>query len=185
MSFPRARAPLIIAVGALALFLLILFVALPMRDTAKNLSDQIGALTAKIDKAVQMYRQMPAAQEEVKQLKARTAAQFRPDNPDVTPDVVREIGQLTDDLGLSMSSIRPAEPEKVGNGVRYPFTFRVETDFPHIVRLLYELEQQPHRLWVEGIEVNPGGRGSAQLTALIHVAAYSLKSVTKGPDEDS
>lgn len=180
----RDRVVLGAAVAAAAGFLLILLIVIPMRDRARNLSAQVTALTAKIDEALQMYRQMPAAEEEIKKLKAATAELFRPDE-NVTPEMVRDISQLNSDLGIRLNRIQPSAPEKVGGGMRYPVSFGVETDFPHIVRLLYELEQRPHRLWVEGIEVSPGPRGSSELTALVYVATYSLKSVPKETDEES
>jgi Tfp pilus assembly protein PilO len=181
----RERTVLIAAGAALAGFLLVFFVVLPMRDTAKNLSGQIRTFSAAIDEANKMYRQMPAAEEEAKQMRAETAKLFMPENVEVTPSLVREIAQLNSDLGINLNSIRPAEPEPVGNGVRYPVSFRIEADFPHIVRLLFELEQPPHRLWVEGIEITPGARGASGLSALVHVASYSLKSVSKGTDEEA
>src|SRR5574340_309664 len=183
---PRREKPVLIAAGAaLAAFLLLFFVALPMRDTAKNLRGQIRTLTTAVDEAQTMYRQLPAAEEEVKRLKADTSQLFLPENAEVTPSLVREISQLNSDLGVDLSSIRPAEPEVAGNGMKYPVTFRVDADFSHIVRLLFELEQPPHRLWGEGIEITPGAKGETGHSALIYVSAYSLKSVSKGPDEDS
>jgi Tfp pilus assembly protein PilO len=180
----RDRALVLAAVAAASAFLLVLFIVIPMRDRAKSLAAQTAALTAKIDQAAQMYRQMPAAEEEVKKLQAKIVEVFR-GSSDVTPEVIRDVSQLSNDLGVQLSSIRPSEPEKVGNGLRYPVSLRFETDFPHVVRLLYELEQGPHRLWVEGVEVSPGSRGSNLLGVIVHVATYSLKSAGKGADEKS
>ena len=99
--------------------------------------------------------------------------------------VMRDISQLSSDLGLRLTSIRPDEPESIQNSVRYPLTFRVEADFAHIVRLLYELEQPPHRLWVEGIEIGPGPRGQAEPSALVHVATYTVRPASEGSDAKS
>jgi Tfp pilus assembly protein PilO len=172
------------AAAAAGAFLLVLFVVIPMRDRARSLAAQSATMTAKIEQAARMYQQMPAVEEEVKKLQAKTAEVLRPDR-DVTPEVIRDVSQLSNDLGIQLSSIRPSEPVKVGNGLRHPVSVRFETDFPHVARLLYELEQGPHRLWVEGIEISPGSRGSDLLGVIVHVATYSLKSASKGTDEKS
>jgi len=180
----RDRVLFAAAVAAVAGFLIVLLVVIPMRARARSLAAEATTLAAKIDGALQMYRQMPAAEEDVKKLRGKTAELFWPET-DVTPEVIREVSQLSSDLGIRLSSIRPSAPEKVGNGLRHPVTLRMETDFPHVVRLLYELEQRPHCLWVEGVEISPGSRGSSQLGVLVHVATYSLRSAGKGTDEES
>jgi Tfp pilus assembly protein PilO len=180
----RDRVLMLAAALAAGAFLLVLFVVIPMRDRARSLAAQTATLTAKIEQAAQMYRQKPAAEEEVKKLQAKTTEVFRA-STDVTPEVIRDVSQLSRDIGIQLSSIRPSEPEKVGNGLRYPVSVRFETDFPHVVHLLYEIELGPHRLWVEGVELSPGSRGSDLLGVIVHVATYSLKSAGKGTDEKS
>jgi Tfp pilus assembly protein PilO len=181
----RERLLLIGGFSALALFLLIFFLLLPMRDTARALALQEKSLTATVERAQRMYREMPAAQQETKQLRSEVQELFRPEQGDVQADLLREIAQLTSDLGVRLTSIRPGEPEPLAKCVRYPVGFRVETDFPHLVRLLYELEQRPHRLWVEGVEVGPGAAGGSGLLIFLHAATYQLKSAKKASDEKS
>ena len=178
----RDRVLMAAAASAFVAFIVVVFVVIPLRERARNLAAEAETLTTKIKGAAQMYQQMPAAEEEVKKLHAKMAEVFVA-GIDVTPDVIRDVSQLSNDLGIQLSSIRPSEPEKVDNALRYPISIRFETDFPHVVRLLYELEQGPHRLWVEGVEVSPGSRGSTLLGVIVHVATYSLTSAGKDTDE--
>jgi Tfp pilus assembly protein PilO len=98
------------------------------------------------------------------------------------PAVMREVSQLSRDLGLRLTSIKPGEPESVQDCIRYPLTFRVEADLAHIVRLLYEVEQPEHRLWVEGLEIGPGPRGGSDLAATVHTATYAVRSTREAAD---
>jgi len=179
------RERLLIALGLVVLIGLALgfFVVVPMRDSSRALAREEQSLEAKIEEALRMYQQLPAATEEAKQLRASETAAFRPGAEDMTPQVVREISQLTTDLGLALTSVIPGEPESLESATRYPITFHVESGLAPIVRLLYELEQRPRQLWVEGVAISPGPRGGSQFLAVVNIATYGLAPEEKGTDE--
>jgi len=183
---PSAREQVLLALALIAatVFALAFFVFLPMGDERRGLEGEARELTERIKQAEKMYREQAAIEGEITRLRAEGRELFMP-GKEIVPSVMRDISQLSSDLGLRLTSIRPDEPESIQNSVRYPLTFRVEADFAHIVRLLYEIEQPPHRLWVEGIEIGPGPRGQAEPSALVHVATYTVRPASEGSDAKS
>jgi Tfp pilus assembly protein PilO len=171
----RERGVVAVGIGVVAIFLVGFLVVRPMRRRAATLSRQAATFAARLTEARHMYEQIPAVRQVVTKLQTEVAQQFRPRQAEVVPDVVREIVELNRDLGLRLTSVRPSEPEALGQCLKYPINFRVEASFPQLARLLYEIEQPPRQLWVEGVEIGPGGRGGQELSASVHVATYTLK----------
>jgi len=129
-----------------------------------------------------MYRSLPRTEDEILELRSQIAALSRTQaNP--TPDVVREIERLTSDVGVQLTSVRPAEPEYADDCTRFPTTFEVQSSFSEITRLLYDLERPPYNLWVEGAELN-ADREAGLLRAAVTVSVYSCKPETKGDHEE-
>jgi hypothetical protein len=45
--------------------------------------------------------------------------------------------------------------------------------------MLYELEQPPHPLWVEGVEISSDRTASNEARAKVSVAVYTLRSASE------
>jgi Tfp pilus assembly protein PilO len=181
----RRLAPPAVVTAALVPVVLLVVLALvivPMRSTSARLDRAAAELRGKIAQADAMYRQLPAMQQQVVELQKRIDSLSRSQaNP--TPDVVREIGRLTLQYGLRLSSIRPAEPQTGDTYTKYTTTFEVQSRLDNLVRLLYELEQPPYNLWVEGVEIGTEQGSSAGLRATVMVAVYTGKTASRPTDE--
>ena len=169
-----ARERVLLAVGAVALvgFVYIFGLLLPVRDRAGKLAHTEALLCAKIEDAARIYQETAGIEADIAAVRAQTAELMFP-AADVRVGVMREIDRLASELGLTVTSVRPEEAEPVAGSLKHPTTFRVESDFGRLMRLLYELEQPTHRLWVAGLEISPGRKGSDQLQARFYVAAYT------------
>jgi len=168
MLGPRRERLLIIAAAAVLVGSVLVFaVALPMLDRAGKLAADTKELTDRIAEASRMYEGLPAMREESASLAAEVG-----DLTKSRADAARELDGLTSDLGIRLVSVRPEDPEPVADCLKYVTTFNVETDYAHMIRLLYELEQPGHRLWVEEVMISPPRRGANELQVIITVAAY-------------
>jgi hypothetical protein len=175
----RERVLVIAAAAVLVVFVLVFAVALPMVDRAGRLAADTKELTDRIAEASRMYEGLPAMREESVSLAAEVG-----DLTKSRADVARELDGLTSDLGIRLVSVRPEDPEPVAGCLKHVTTFNVETDYAHMVRLLYELEQPEHRLWVEEVRISPPRRGADELQVLITVAAYVV-GVTEESDAEA
>jgi Tfp pilus assembly protein PilO len=165
------RTLIVLGLVAVAAVLALLVVVLPLRAKARQLSREAEALQAKIGEAETMYGRFPTEAARLANLEKQIGSVCRPQaNP--SPEVVREIQQLSSDLGLQLISVRPSEPT-VGEGyTKFATTFELQASFADIVRLLYELETPPHSLWVDAAEITSDQGGGADLRATVTVAAY-------------
>jgi Tfp pilus assembly protein PilN len=175
----RERILLIAGGAALAAFLLLFFLVLPMRDRGVQLASRASELNREIERADALRRQMPKMKQEIGSLN-RQVHQIVRTGEDIAPDIVREIEDLTGDLKVRLTSVTPKEPEALPNHVKYYTTLEVESDIAGVVKLLYALEQPAHQLWVEGVRITRPAGG--QLRATIHVAAYTLERESEKSD---
>jgi len=167
----RERLLIVVAAAVLVGFVLVFAVALPMVDRAGKLATDTQELRDRIAEASRMYESLPAMREESASLGAELRGLTKP-----TAEVARELDELTSDLGIRLTSVRPEDPEPVAGCLKHVTTFNVETDYAHMIRLLYELEQPGHRLWVEEIRISPPRRGANELQLIITVAAYVVRA---------
>jgi Tfp pilus assembly protein PilO len=166
---------LAVLVSALLGAALVFAVIMPMARAATTASAEAAGLRGKLASAEAVYRQGPSVRQEIAKLTTVAKELSRPDR-DVGPDMIRQIDQLTKDLGLRLLNVRPGQPERVGQCGKYTASFEVESDLERIARMLWELEQGPSPLWVEGVEVNAQSGGASGLRATIGVAVYTLKA---------
>jgi hypothetical protein len=162
-----------VAALALVAFVLVFGVALPMADRAASLAVKQSKLRAQIAEAAKLFGRTPAMEQEIETLRA-DSAKLVVAHGDPKVAVVHEIDQLASDLNLRVTSMKPpGDAEPVGGLLRYPASFKVESDFSHVVRLLYELERPERRLWVETVEITTSGRAAGdELQVSISVAVY-------------
>lgn len=165
------RTLIVLGLVVVAAILALLVMVLPLRAKARQLAHEANALQGKIREAKTMYSQFPTEAARLASLEEQIGSVCR-SQADPSPEVVREIQQLSSDLGLQLVSVRPSEPA-VGEGyTKFPTTFELQASFADIVRLLYELETPSHSLWVDAVEINSDQGGGAQLRATVTVAAY-------------
>ena len=173
----RDRALLITAGAAIAAFAFTFGIALPSADQMADLSRDIGELQNKLARATKMYAQAPASQEAL-------SALAHPEG-EIIPAIVREIESRAADLGLTVSSIRPAEPVPTDGCLRYPIRIEVEANCDRVVKLLYELEKEGSRLWVEGVEVNAERGATSALRTTVNIAVYALLPLSEESDDEA
>jgi Tfp pilus assembly protein PilO len=167
----RDRWLFVLLIAAAIVLIYVVFLIMPLQARAGRLTQEVDTLTTKIQEVASMYAEMPSMIEEVRGARARAAEQLFSE-PDVPMAVMRQLDALASDLGLVVASITPQEPELVDGIMRYPTLFKVETDFAHLVQLLYEIEQPKQRLWVEAVRISTE-RGGAKLQAEIRTSAFA------------
>lgn len=180
----RDRALLITAGAAIAAFAFTFGIALPSADQMADLSRDIGELKSKLARATKMYAQAPAIESEIAASQEALSALAHPEG-EIIPAIVREIESRAADLGLTVSSIRPAEPVPTDGCLRYPIRIEVEANCDRVVKLLYELEKEGSRLWVEGVEVNAERGATSALRTTVNIAVYALLPLSEESDDEA
>jgi len=171
---PRDRVLLFSSVAMLVVLALLFGVTLPMNDRMGKAAGEVSKLRRELAEAAAMYQQSPALRQEIGKLRSTATELSRPD-ADVGPDMIREIDRMAKDLGLTLINVRPAQPEAEGDCGKYAATFEVQSDYARLMRLLWELEQPPHPLWVEGVQISSERGGPGEMRTRISVAVYTLK----------
>jgi len=170
---PRDRMLLVVWTAAVVVLAVVVGLVLPVRGRRSRLNSDIVRLQQQIAEASAMYRQAPELRMETKELR-ETAQALSRSGKDVSPVMIREVDRLTKDLGISLLSIRPGEPETLEGCSKYTAVFEVECDFPRVARMLYELERPPLHLWVEGAEISSDRTAENVVRAKVSVAVYTL-----------
>ena len=152
----------LLAIGAAAIVVLLYFVTLLMPLTAvrRELSLQRDSLNGAIERSQMMSHAAQAARDDVAELLKDIDTLMFTDG-DVRVNMVRQLERVAADTGLTITSIRPDEPEMTDAAVKYPATFQVEAGFSDLVLLMFELEQPERRLWVEGVEISADRQAGA------------------------
>jgi len=168
----REKTLLIVGGVALVLFIYLFGLLLPALDSAGRLARTEASLNDKIATAARMYSQRSSLEQEIVSLRAQTE-ELTVSATDVKVAVMRKIDALASEHGVSVTSVRPDEPEPMPGFVKYPATVDIESDFAHLIRLLYELEQPDNRLWVEEVKISPGRGSAGELRATVQIAVYA------------
>ncbi|GEM_PF-1176008 len=171
---PRERALLAAGAAALVLSALVFGLARPMLAKSRELAREEESLRAEIEQAAAMREAVPEIEEEIARLRAAAADIARPGGYIVAPQLVRDIEALSARLGVSLTRVRPGEPQPSAGCMKYPITFEFESSYDQMVRMLYELEQPAERLWVEGVEISSVRGTPGRLRTVVHAYAYVL-----------
>jgi len=150
---------------------------LPLRGDASRLRQEASTLRSQIERSQRMYRESPSVAEEISDLHRQVEAVIFPEQ-ELRSGMVRSLEDLSSELDVTITSIRPADPETVDGAVKYPATVRAVAELSRLVRFLYELERPERRLWVEGAEITSARQTGAELQATIYLAVY-------GPADES
>jgi len=174
------RDRVLLATWAAVVVILAVVVALvlPVRRQWRKVSSEVLGLQRAIAEAATMYRQAPQLTKEIANLRATAHALSRSDS-EVGSAIIKQVDQLSKDLGVRLLSIRPGEPQVVESCRKHTVVFEVECDFSRIARMLYQLEQAPPQLWVEGVEISSERMAGEEVRAKLTVAAYTLTGSTE------
>jgi Tfp pilus assembly protein PilO len=178
---PREKAIVGVGAAAVVIFAYLFGLLLPARRAAASIAQQQTEVRDQLDQAERMYHDAMSAQTKIASLKKQSQDIMFP-AADVQSGTVREIEKLSKELDVTVTSIRPGDPESADGSTRYPTVIRVEADLGKIVRLLYGLEQPNRRLWVEGAEITSARQTGATLQATIYVAAYKPSRESEAPN---
>jgi len=180
----REKALLILGGVALVLFVYLFGLLLPTLDTAARLARAEASVNEKVATAARMYGKRSQIEQEIYALRTQTA-ELMLSTADVRVAVMRKIDALASAYGVSVTSVRPDEPEPMSGFVKYPTTIEIESDFAHLVRLLYELEQPANRLWVEEVKISSGRGKTDELRATLQVAVYAPRTEREEGDAEA
>ncbi len=170
----RDRILLGVWAAGLVIAALAIGVARPMQKRWSSLKRDIASLQKSISEAEAMYRETPAVEAEAAQLGAVVNTLSRPSD-EVGPAMIREIDQLTRELGVQLLTLRPGDVKDLDVCKKHTAVFEVESDFGRMTRLLYRLEEPPLRLWVEGVEISSDRTPENKVRAKVSVAAYTVE----------
>lgn len=180
----RERRLLLIAAVALVLFVYVAGLILPLGNRSKGLTEELELLRGQAERAEMMYAAAEAAVTDIAALREQTQALMFLEG-DVRVGMVRQLESLAREAKLSITSIRPEEPQSADGVMKYPATVKVEADFSELVRLMFDLEQPDSRLWVEGVEISAPRRGEEKLQATFYLATYMQPDESEDPDAEA
>lgn len=180
----RERRLLLIAAAALVVFVYVAGVILPLGNRSKELSQELELLKGQAERAEMMYAAAETAASDIAALREQTEALMFVEG-DVRVGMVRELESLARQAKLTITSIRPDEPQSIDGAVKYPATVKAEAEFSELVHLMFDLEQPSRRLWVEGVDISAPRRGEAKLQATFYVVAYAKPQESEEKDVEA
>ena len=180
----RERRLILIAAAALIVFIYFAALILPLGSKSSALTEELELLKGQAERAEMMYAAAEAAVSDISALREQTQELMFVEG-DVRVGMVRELESLASGTALSITSIRPEEPQATEGAMKYPATIKVEADFSELVRLLFDLEQPDRRLWIEGVEVSAPRRGEQKLQATFYVEAYTQPDESEETDAEA
>ncbi len=178
---PQDRRLLLIGAAALVVFAYVFGLLLPLHAKARESASEQESLSGLMERAQMMYGAARAAEADIAELASQTQKLMFPEG-DVRVSMVRQLESLAAEAGLTITSIRPEEPQSIDGLVKYRATFKVEASFSEVVRLMFELEQPTQRLWVEGIEISADRQAGNRVQATCYVAVYGQAAGSEGAD---
>lgn len=169
-----AREKSVLAGGVIVavLFGYLLVLLLPTQRAAATTERARNRLQEQLAESERMYREAVAAKAELPALHAQLGAVYFP-SPELQSGAIREIEQLTKELNITLTSIRPGEVETKDGSTKQPLAIKVESDLGRIAQLLYDLEKPERRLWVEGIEITSAKQTGDTLAVTVYLAVFS------------
>jgi len=181
---PRER--IFVTLGGIFVFLAIYLwgFLLPLRGKSYRLRQEATTLRSQIEQSQLMYQEAPSIADEIHDLDRHVEAVMFPER-DLRSGMVRSLESLSSEFDVTITSIRPADPETVDGAVKYPATVRAVAELPRLVRLLFELERPERRLWVEGIEITSARQTDEELQATIYLAVYGPADESEVDDVDA
>jgi Tfp pilus assembly protein PilO len=172
----------------------------PQRATAKSIADSVAATQVQIEEAKKPVVQLsPAAvqQPEIKTANLYNVAKAMPSTMD-TPTLLLELSQVAREAGVTLSSIRPGQPDAAAAATGFstvPIDLNFTGDFYSLTDLLYrvrslvsvrdgELLTSGRLLAVSRIGLGPSGDPNANagaLSATVTVNAYVYGGTPAAP----
>jgi len=180
----RERRLLPVAAVALILFVYVAGLILPLSNRSKDLTEELELLKGQTERAEMMYAAAEAAASRIADLRERTQALMFLKG-DVRVGMVRELESLAGEANLSITSIRPEEPQSTEGAMKYPATVKVEAEFSELIRLMFDLEKPDRRLWVEGVEISAPRRDEEKLQATFYIEAYTQPDESEETDAEA
>ena len=180
----RERRLLPVAAVALILFVYVAGLILPLSNRSKDLTEELELLKGQTERAEMMYDAAETAASRIADLREQTQALMFLKG-DVRVGMVRELESLAGEANLSITSIRPEEPQSTEGAMKYPATVKVEAEFSELIRLMFDLEKPDRRLWVEGVEISAPRRDEEKLQATFYIEAYTQPDESEETDAEA
>ncbi len=172
---------LLIGAAAVVVFAYVFGLLLPLHAKARELASEQESLSGLMERAQMMYSAAQAAEADLAELASQTHELMFPEG-DVRVSMVRQLESLATETGLTITRVRPEEPQSIEGSVKYRTTFTVEASFSEVVRLMFKLEEPTRRLWVEGVEISADRQAGDRVQATFYVAAYGRTPESEGAD---
>lgn len=93
---------------------------------------------------------------------------------------LNEINAVAMRCGLKPSMVRPDQPLPRGAIIAHPITVRVESDYEHLLRFVFDVESLPRHTRVTRLEVEADPARTGQVHAQLELTAYSIDSGAGG-----
>jgi len=87
--------------------------------------------------------------------------------------VFGKITSLADEAGLSTARFDPHQPKSHRTMQEIPIEMAVTGDFAAAMALLAQIEQLPERIWVENLEIHPGGKDGEESTVEVRLVVFA------------
>jgi hypothetical protein len=168
----RERLLLAVALIAIVVFVYLYALAIPLHTRASGVARDERTLATRMAAAAGMYDDTANVTDEIAALRLRAGEMLRTES-DVPVAVMRRLDALASEAEVVLTDVRPLEAEPLGDLIRYPTTVKIKSDFPHLVRLLYEIQRPEHRLWVEEVQISAGRSGGDELDTTLRVTAFT------------
>ena len=189
----RERNSVIIGLGAVLLFLGLQYLALPLIDQRKAMSNQIEVKASILQQYQARLHMLPSLQQELAERQARLEETEQRLIKGLTPALgAARVQLILDDLskrqkGIAIKSTRVLDSEAQGNYTKIAMRIALTAQTKLLTDFLYDIEHQPARLSVSKLTIRvPNPKKPRDLRADIVIEALMRQPSEKDakPEQD-
>lgn len=177
-TWTRREKTLALAVlAALAGFIALRGIAMPLLSRWRLLADQESALQARCLRArTQLLLKKKVERE--REAYAREISRQGSDQEEQS-FLLQEVERLSRDMPIRIRGMRPLPPQEMGFYKRYAVTLELEGSVENVLRFLHTVESSPKLLKIERVQVTADGKNRGNLLSSMLVSRPAMGGAEK------
>ena len=175
----REKMLVLATLGALAGFMAVRGIAMPLVARYRALADQESALEARCLRA----RASMLLKKRVDQEREAYAREISRQGSDQQEQsfLLQEVERLSRDLPMRIRGMRPLPPQEMGFYKRYAVSMELEGSVEHVLKFMHVIESSPKLLKVERIQMSADSKNRGSLLSQMLVSRPAVGAAETPP----